>query len=85
MLGKPYSIHIQSWPKVDEVAALQDEITLVIQVDGKVRDRLTVPTDISEADAKQAALGCEAVQKALDGKPPRQVIYVKGRLVNIVS
>jgi leucyl-tRNA synthetase len=85
MLGKPYSIHTQSWPKVDEVAALQDEITLVIQVDGKVRDRLTVPTDISEADAKQAALGCEAVQKALDGKPPRQVIYVKGRLVNIVS
>lgn len=84
LLGKPYSIHTQSWPKVDETAAAEEEITLVVQVNGKVRDRITVPADVSEADAKKAALASEVVQKTLAGKEPRQVIYVKGRLVNIV-
>ncbi len=83
--GHPYSIHTQSWPKVDEVAAAQDEITLVVQVNGKVRDRITVPSVISEEDAKNSALASELVVKSLDGKQPRQVIYVKGRLVNIVA
>jgi leucyl-tRNA synthetase len=83
--GHPYSIHTQSWPKVDEDAAAQDEITLVVQVNGKVRDRITVPADISEDDAKNSALASEAVIKSLEGKQPRQVIYVKGRLVNIVA
>lgn len=83
-LGKPYSIHTQSWPKVDEAAAAQEEITLVVQVNGKVRDRITVPADITEEDARQTALKCESVQKFFEGKTPRQVIYVKGRLVNIV-
>jgi leucyl-tRNA synthetase len=83
--GHPYSIHTQSWPKVDEVAAAQDEITLVVQVNGKVRDRITVPSDISEENAKNSALTSELVVKSLDGKQPRQVIYVKGRLVNIVA
>ncbi len=83
-LGKPYSIHTQKWPVVDEAAAHEDEITLVVQVNGKLRDRITVPTEISEEDAKAAALSSEAVQKHLEGKKPRQVVYVKGRLVNIV-
>jgi leucyl-tRNA synthetase len=83
-IGKPYSIHTQSWPKVDEVAAAQDEITLVVQVNGKVRDRLTVPAEITEEEAKNTALSSPVVEKALEGKAPRQVIYVKGRLVNIV-
>lgn len=83
-LGKPYSIHTQSWPEVDEAAAAEDEITLVVQVNGKVRERINVPADISDADARAAALASEAVQKFLEGKTPRQVVYVKGRLVNIV-
>lgn len=83
-LGKPYSIHLQSWPKVDESAAKDEEITLVVQVNGKVRDRITVSADVSEEKAKQTALSSEAVLKVLEGKTPRQVIYVKGRLVNIV-
>lgn len=83
-IGKPYSIHTQEWPKVDEAAAAQDEITLVVQVNGKVRDRLTVPADITEEEAKNNALASPVVEKALEGKAPRQVIYVKGRLVNIV-
>lgn len=83
-LGKPYSIHTSSWPIVDEKAAAVEEITLVIQVNGKVRDRITVAVDISEEDAKKTALSSEIIRKMLEGKEPRQVIYVKGRLVNIV-
>jgi leucyl-tRNA synthetase len=82
--GKPYSIHQQSWPVADEVAAREDEITLVVQVNGKLRDRINVPAGISEADAKTRALASEAVAKALEGKQPKQVIVVKGKLVNIV-
>ncbi len=83
-LGKPYSIHTQAWPKVDEAATAEEEITLVVQVNGKLRDRIVVPAGISDEDARQAALASDAVKKTLEGKVPRQVIYVKGRLVNIV-
>ncbi len=83
-LGKPYSIHTQEWPKVDEEAAKEDEITLVVQINGKLRDRINVPAGISEFDAKARALESEAVVRQLDGKSPRKVIYVPGRLVNIV-
>jgi leucyl-tRNA synthetase len=83
-MGKPYSIHTQSWPKVDEAAAAEEEITLVVQINGKVRDRINVAVDISEEEARTKALSSSAVQKYLDGKQPRQVIYVPGRLVNIV-
>ena len=82
--GERYSIHNQPWPEVDEAAAAEEEITLVIQVNGKVRDRLTVPVDIDPEQAKALALENEAVQKFLDGKPPRKVILVPGKLVNIV-
>jgi leucyl-tRNA synthetase len=83
-LGKPYSIHTQNWPAVDEAAAREDEITLVVQVNGKLRDRVTVPADVSDENAKAAALASETVKKHLEGKSPKQVVYVKGRLVNIV-
>jgi len=84
LLEKPYSIHISAWPKVDEAAARDDVMTLIVQVNGKLRDRITLPADVTEHDAKAAALGSETVLKFLDGKPPRQVIYVAGRLINIV-
>ena len=84
LIGKPYSIHTQAWPKVDEAAAADDEITLVLQVNGKLRDRIMVPANISDEDAKKIALDSDAIKKTLEGKAPRQVIYVKGRLVNIV-
>ncbi len=83
-LGKPYSIHTQNWPAADEAAAHEDEITLVVQVNGKLRDRVTVPADVSDEKAKAAALASETVKKHLEGKSPKQVVYVKGRLVNIV-
>jgi len=84
-LGHPYSIHQQNWPQVDEAAAAEEEITLVVQLNGKLRDRIVVPADVSEEEAKAKALASEIVQRHLAGKPPRQVIYVAGRLVNIVA
>jgi leucyl-tRNA synthetase len=83
-LGKPYSIHTQLWPQVDEEATREEEVTLVLQVNGKVRDRLVVPAGISEEEARQAALANPNVQRFLEGRTPRQVVVVKGRLVNIV-
>ena len=83
--GRDYSIHTQLWPEVDEAATEEEEITLIVQVNGKLRDRLVLPADISEADAKAAALASENVIAFLEGKAPRKVIYVPGRLVNIVA
>jgi leucyl-tRNA synthetase len=83
-LKKPYSIHTQPWPQVDEEAIKEEEITLIIQVNGKLRDRIKVPADISEEDAKIAALASDGAQRFIGGKDVRKVIYVPGRLVNIV-
>lgn len=83
-MGQPYSIHTQPWPKVDEAAAAEQEITLIVQVNGKLRDRITVPASIDDETAKATALASPAVQKMLEGKSPRQVILVPKRLVNIV-
>ena len=84
LIGKPYSIHSQPWPEVDEDAAAEDTIHLIIQVNGKLRDRIQVPANISAEDAESIALNNDIVQRYLSGKAPRRVIYVPGRLVNIV-
>ncbi len=84
-LGKPYSIHQQRWAQVDEAAAKDDTIEIPVQINGKVRDRITVPADASEEVVKSAALASEAVQKHLDGKEPKKVIVVKGKLVSLVT
>ena len=83
-IGKPYSIHTQPWPDVDEEAAREDEISLAVQVNGKVRDRFNAPVGVDAETAKSTALALENIQKLLGGKAPRKVIYVDGRLVNIV-
>ena len=83
-IHKPYSVHTSRWPSVDEKAAADEEITLVVQLNGKVRDRITVPVDISEEEAKTRALKSDIIQKQMEGKEARQIIYVKGRLINIV-
>jgi leucyl-tRNA synthetase len=83
-LGNPYSIHQQAWPIFDPEAAKEEEITLVLQVNGKVRERILVPADISDEEARQLALTNETIQRFLGEKDPRKVIVVPGRLVNIV-
>ncbi|HOZ38133.1 MAG TPA: leucine--tRNA ligase [Anaerolineaceae bacterium] len=84
-LGKPYSVHTQAWPQVDEEAAKDEMITLIVQVNGKLRDRILVEPGISDDDAKQLALASDGVQQSLEGRPIRKVIVVPGRLVNIVG
>ncbi len=83
-IGRPYSVHTQDWPVADEEVAAEDTITLIVQVNGKLRDRIDLPADVSEADAKAAALASERVQDMLGGAEPRKVIVVPGKLVNIV-
>jgi leucyl-tRNA synthetase len=73
-LGKPYSIHQQPWQVFDPELIREEQITLVVQVNGKVRDRIQVAAGIGEQEAKQAALASEAVQRHLGGKPPRALI-----------
>ncbi|MBU0596884.1 class I tRNA ligase family protein [Patescibacteria group bacterium] len=72
------------WPKYDPTKIVEDEITIAIQVNGKVRDELTVSVDISEEEIKKLALESEKVDKWIDGKEPKKVIYVKGKLVSVV-
>ncbi len=84
-IGGPYSIHQQEWPSADMAAAAEEMITLVVQINGRVRDRIELPADITDEEAKRAALASQKVQEYLGGREPRQVIYVPGRLVNIVS
>jgi leucyl-tRNA synthetase len=82
--GHAYSIHNQSWPKWDEALAKDEEITLVVQVNGKLRERIAVPVSISEAEAKEKALESPRVKAHTEGKKIVKTIYVPGRLVNIV-
>ncbi|MGB8215634.1 MAG: leucine--tRNA ligase [Anaerolineales bacterium] len=82
--GRPYSIHTQPWPKVDEAATREDEITIPVQINGKLRDRLVFPADATEEQIKAAVLASEMVRKYLDGRPPKKVIVVGKKLVNIV-
>lgn len=82
--GRPYSIHEQDWPAWDEEIAREETITLVVQVNGKVRAKVDVPAGIEDEEAERIALQEENVQRWLDGKSPRKVIVVPGRLVNIV-
>jgi len=82
--GNAYSIHNQKFPSWDEKLVAEEQITLVIQVNGKLRDKVTVPVTISEAEARELALTRERVRAHTDGKKVKDVIYVPGRLVNIV-
>ena len=80
--GRPYSIHTQPWPEADDEVAKEDEITLIVQINGKVRGRIEVPADIDREEAQKVALA--EVADRLDGKTPKKVVVVPGRLVNIV-
>jgi leucyl-tRNA synthetase len=83
--GRPYSVHTQSWPQWDKDLAREEEITLIVQVNGKLRDRIQVAVDIDEERATELALASAAVRKHTDGKQVRRVVYVRGKLVNVVA
>lgn len=82
--GHPYSIHEHLWPSWDPELAKEETVTLVVQVNGKVRDRIDVPADSDDDLLRETALTSEKIQNWLNGKKPRKVIVVRGKLVNIV-
>jgi leucyl-tRNA synthetase len=83
-LGHEPTVAKAGWPKVDEALLVEDQVTSVVQIAGKVRDRLEVSPDISDADLEQLALASETVQKAMAGRGIRKVIVRAPKLVNIV-
>ncbi|MCC7522993.1 class I tRNA ligase family protein [Candidatus Uhrbacteria bacterium] len=82
-LGMKGSIHVSGWPTYDPEKLKAATFELVVQVNGKVRAKITVDSDISEEDAKSKAL--ESASKWIEGKTPKQIIYVTGKLVSIVA
>ncbi len=84
-IGGKGSIHAQRWPTIDPELSVVQHVTMVVQVDGKVRDRIEVPADISEEQAQQIALASEQVQRHLDGGTPTKVIARPPRLVNLLT
>jgi leucyl-tRNA synthetase len=82
--GHSYSIHNQSWPKFDQELAKETEITLPIEVNGKLRDKLVVSASITEVEARELALSRERVKAYTNGKKIDRIIYIPGRVMNIV-
>jgi leucyl-tRNA synthetase len=83
-LGRPYSVHLQPWPAYDPDAVLEQQITLVVQVNGKRRDVLETTAGLGREQAVAMALASERVRRHLDGRQPRQVVFVPDRVVNLV-
>jgi leucyl-tRNA synthetase len=78
------SIFLEKWPKYDSELIKEEIVTLVIQVNGKVRDKIEVEADISEEKARELAISQKKVQKWIEGKEIKKVIFVPGKLINIV-
>ena len=83
--GHAYSIHQQSFPEWDDALAAEEVITLVVQVNGKLRDKLQVPADVSEEEAKRLVMASERVKAHVGDKEVRRIVYIPGRLVNVVT
>ncbi|PIS16319.1 MAG: leucine--tRNA ligase [Candidatus Portnoybacteria bacterium CG09_land_8_20_14_0_10_44_13] len=83
-LGHKKSIFLEKWPKYDPRLTREESFELVVQINGRVRDAISAPIDISEEDAKKLALNSEKVQKWFEGKPIKKVIFVKNRLINLI-
>lgn len=83
-LGEKESIFLSTWPRHNPKLIVQDKVEIVVQVNGKVRDKIEMDADTNEEAAKKLALESENVQKHIEGKEIRKVIFVAGRLINIV-
>jgi leucyl-tRNA synthetase len=83
-VGNAGSVSTEPWPSYDEQAIVAEEMLIVVQVNGKVRGKVSVPADATEAEIKQAAFQDERVLKHLEGQTVERVIYVPGKLLNIV-
>ena len=83
-LGQDGAIIDAPWPPVDETALVQDSIEMVVQVNGKLRDKLSVPANAAKDEIEQLARTSDKVEKHIAGKQVRKVIVVPGKLINIV-
>ncbi|TSC84658.1 MAG: leucyl-tRNA synthetase, eubacterial and mitochondrial family [Parcubacteria group bacterium Gr01-1014_13] len=83
-LGNKKTLVYQSWPEYNPELTKESTLTIAIQINGKVRDEIMIDADTAEDEVKKLALASEKVQKWLEGKEPKKVIYVKGKLVSIV-
>lgn len=83
-MGHKKSIHMMPWPKYDVEALVQDEIEIVVQVNGKVRDKMNISAEANEDEMREAALKQEKLVSFLEGKKIVKVITVPKKLVNIV-
>lgn len=83
-IGYKESIHKQSWPKLDESALTEEEVTIVLQVNGKVRDKIQVPVQTSQEELEKTILSSEKVKQHLEGKTVVKLITIPGKLANIV-
>jgi leucyl-tRNA synthetase len=83
-LGQGDQLWCTRWRKPDPAALLQDAIEVVVQVNGKLRGRVSVATGASDGELKAAALADANVRKFFEGREPKKVIVVKGKLVNVV-
>ncbi len=84
-LGNDSSVHVSSWPSHDPKLAREERTVLVVQVDGRVRDRIEMPADASEEDCRQAALASEHARRFLEGREVARVIVRAPKLVNVVT
>ena len=84
LLGMTTSVFNESWPKFDPTALVKDEVEIAIQVNGKIKSRINVPSNLSEDDIKTTALNDDHIKLAIEEKNVVKVIVIKGRLVNIV-
>jgi leucyl-tRNA synthetase len=84
-LGQTGLVADTAWPKADADLARDDQVTMAVQVNGKLRGTIDLPRDTPDAEVKAAALALPAVAKLLDGKEPRKVVVVPNRIVNIVA
>jgi leucyl-tRNA synthetase len=85
VLGHQELVAQQSWPRLEADLLVEDTITLPVQVNGKKRADVTVPRDAEKSQIEAAVLALDAVKKALEGKPPKKVIIVPQRIVNVVA
>lgn len=83
-LGHEESVHKQKWPVVDEAALVADEVTVIVQVNGKVRDKILMPVNLDKAETEKLVLAQPKIAEILAGKEVKKVVVVPNKLVNVV-
>ncbi|WP_010294323.1 leucine--tRNA ligase [Clostridium senegalense] len=84
-LGMNFSVFNEKWPEFDANALIKDEVEIAIQINGKIKAKINIPTNLDEEGIKEASLNNEVIKENIEGKTVRKVIVIKGRLVNIVA